>query len=73
MEYRRCQPPCVRFIASDDPHVSVLNVWGFRMHAMQFTGYQNANFVKISVSEPSGSRLEVLEKESSVFSRRAPH
>ncbi len=20
MEYRRCQPPCARFIASDDPH-----------------------------------------------------
>ncbi len=30
--------------------VSVLYVWGFRMHAMQFMGFQNVNFVRISVS-----------------------
>ncbi len=35
------------------------------MHARQFTGYQNANFVKISVSDPSALGLRF-------FSRRPP-
>ncbi len=35
-------------------------------------GCQNANFVKISVSKPPRSRLEVFERESSVFLCCAP-
>ncbi len=30
--------------------VSVWNVWGFRMHARRFMGFQNAHFVRISIS-----------------------
>ncbi len=65
MEYRRCQPPCARFIANDGPHSKY--VWGFRMHARRFTGYQNANFVKISVSEPSALGLRFLKMSHAFF------
>ncbi len=47
--------------------VSVLNVWGFRMHARRFTGYQNANFVKISVSIPSALGLRFLKRSHPFF------
>ncbi|KAF4101349.1 hypothetical protein G5714_017781 [Onychostoma macrolepis] len=29
MEYRRCQPPCSRFIANDDPHSKCVKCMGF--------------------------------------------
>ncbi len=29
MEYRRCQPPCARFIARDDPHSKCIKCLGF--------------------------------------------
>ncbi len=49
--------------------VSVLNVWGFRMHARRFTGSQNSNFVQISISEPSalGLRLRFLIRSHPFF------
>ncbi len=34
MEYRRCQPPCSRFIASDDPHSKCVKCMGF-LHARE--------------------------------------
>ncbi len=52
--------------------VSVLNVWGFRMHARRFMGFRNVNFVRISVSEPSAFGLRFCEKESSIFSPSRP-
>ncbi len=48
--------------------VSVLNVWGFCMHARWFTGYQNVNFVKISISEPSTLGLRFLKRSHPFFS-----
>ncbi len=67
MEYRRCQPPCARFIASDlsramTSTVSVISVWGFCMHARRFMGFLNANFAKISVSKPSALGLRCLKR-----------
>ncbi len=67
MEYRRCQPPCARFIASDGPHSKYVKFSGFRMHVRRFTGYQNANFVKISVSEPSALGLRFLKMSHAFF------
>ncbi len=48
--------------------VSVLNVWGFCMHARWFTGYQNVHFVKISISEPSTLGLRFLKRSHPFFS-----
>ncbi len=47
--------------------VRVLNVWGFRMYARKFTGYQNANFVKISISDPSALGLRFLKGSHPFF------
>ncbi len=69
MEYRRCQPPCSRCIASDDPTrtVNVLNVWVFRMRWKRFMASRNANSAKTL-----RTRHAVFERELSVFPHRAP-
>ncbi len=71
MEYRHCQPPCARFIASDDQHSKcvkcVLSVWGFRTHAMRFMRFLNANFTRISFSKPSALGLRCLRRSHPRF------
>ncbi len=47
MEFRRCMPPCTRFIART---VSVFCVWVFRTHVRRFMGPLTAKFATISVS-----------------------
>ncbi len=37
------------------------------MHARRFTGYKNANFVKISISEPSALGLRFLKRSHPFF------
>ncbi len=73
MEYRRCQPPCARFITSDDPH-SKLNVkcLGFSHAREAVYGITKCTFCENLHLKTLRSRLEVLEKESSMFPRRAP-
>ncbi len=70
MEYRHCLPPCARFIAST---VSVLSVWGFSTHARDAVyGVSKCKFCENLHLKTLRSRLELLEKESSAFPRRAP-
>ncbi len=55
--------------------VSVLSVWGFRMHARRFMGFLNANFAKISISKPSALGLRCLKRSHPrfpVMPRRPP-
>ncbi len=47
--------------------VSVLSVWGFRMHARRFMGFLNANYAKISVSKPSALGLRCLKRSHPHF------
>ncbi len=47
--------------------VSVLSVWGFRMHARRFMGFLNANFAKISISKPSALGLRCLKRSHQRF------
>ncbi len=72
MEYRRCQPPCARFIAREDPHSKCIKCLGFS-HARDAV-YRT---LKSKICEDFRlitlcSRLEACEKESSIFPRRAP-
>ncbi len=71
MEYRRCQPPCARFIASDDPHSKCVKCLGFSHAREAVYGISNCIFCENLRLRTLRSRLEVFEKESSVFTRRA--
>ncbi len=72
MEYRRCQPPCARFIASDDQHSKCVKCLGFSHAREAVYGISKCKFCKNLHLKTLRSRLEVLEKESSAFPRRAP-
>ncbi len=72
MEYRRCQPPCARFIASDDPHSKCVKCLGFSHARESVYGISKCKFCENLRLRTLRSRLEVFEKESSVFPRRAP-
>ncbi len=71
MEFRRCQAPCARFIAREDPHSKCIKCLGFS-HARE-SGYGTSkckicdDFRLITLR----SRLEDYERESSIFPRRA--
>ncbi len=54
MDYRRCQPPCERFIARDHPHSKCVKCFDFKF-------CENLRLITLS------SRLEVCEKESSIL------
>ncbi len=71
MEYRRCQPPCARFIASDDPHSRCVKCLGFSHACEAVYGISKCKFCENLHLRAHRSRLEVFEKESSVFPRRA--
>ncbi len=71
MEFRRCQPPCGRFIAREDPHSKCIKCLGFS-HARDAV-YETS---KCKICEDFRlitlrSRLEDCERESSIFPRRA--
>ncbi len=71
MEYRRCQPPCACFIASDDPHSKCVKCLGFP-HAREVVyGTSKCKFCENLRLRTLRSRLEVFDRESSIFPRRA--
>ncbi len=72
MEYRRCQPPCARFIARDDPHSKCIKCLGFSHPREAVYGISKCKFCENLHLITLRSRLEVCEKESSIFPHRAP-
>ncbi len=71
MEFRRCIPPCVHFIAREDPHSKCILCLGFS-HAREVVyGTSNCKICDDFRLITLRSRLEDYERESSNFSRRA--
>ncbi len=72
MEYHRCQPPCACFIASDDPHSKWVKCMGFSHAHEAVYRMSKCTFCENLRLKTLHSRLEVFERESSVFPRHAP-
>ncbi len=72
MEYRRCQPPCARFIAREDPHSKCIKCLGFSHARDAVYGTSKCKICEDFRLITLRSRLEACEKESSIFPRRAP-
>ncbi len=72
MEYRRCQLPCARFIASDDLHSKYVKSMGFSHARETIYGASKCKFCENLHLKTLRSRLEVFERESSIFPRRTP-
>ncbi len=72
MEYRCCQPPCARFIASDDPHSKCVKCFGFSHTREAVYGILKCTFCENLHLRTLRFQLEVFEKESSVFPCHAP-
>ncbi len=72
MEYRRCQPPCARFIAREDPHSKCIKCLGFSHARDVVYGTSKCKICEDFRLITLRSRLEACEKESSIFPRRAP-
>ncbi len=72
MEYRHCQLPCARFIASDYQHSKCVKCLGFSHARETVYGDSKCKFCENLLLKTLRSRLEVLEKESSAFPRRTP-
>ncbi len=72
MDYRRCQLPCARFIARDDPHSKCVKCLGFSHARDAIYGISKCTFCENLRLITLCSRLEVCEKESSIFAHRAP-
>ncbi len=72
MEYRRCQPPCARFIASDGPHSKYVKCLGFSHAREAVYRISKCKFCENIRLRTLSSRLEIFENESCVFPRRAP-
>ncbi len=72
MEYRRCQPPCARFIANDDPHSKCVKCLGFSHAREAVYGISKCTFCENLHLRTLRTRLEVFENESSIFPHRAP-
>ncbi len=72
MEYRRCQLPCARFIVSDDPLSKCVKCLWFSHAREAVYGISKCKFCENLRLRTLRSRLEVFEKESSVFPRRGP-
>ncbi len=71
MEFRRCQPPCTRFIAREDPHSKCIKCLGFS-HAREVVyGTSKCKICDDFRLITLRSRLEDYERESSIFPRRA--
>ncbi len=65
-------PPSARFIASDDPHSKYVKCMGF-LHAREVVyGVSKCTFCENLHLKTLRTRLEVFERESSLFPRRTP-
>ncbi len=71
MEFRRCQPPCVRFIAREDPHSKCIKCLGFSHARDVIYGTSKCKICNDFRLITLRSRLEDCERESSIFPRRA--
>ncbi len=71
MEFRRCMPPCMRFIAREDPHSKCILCLGFSHAREAVYGTSNCKICDDFRLITLRSRLEDYERESSNFSRRA--
>ncbi len=71
MEFRRCMPPCTRFIAREDPHSKCILCLGFSHAREAVYGTSNCEICDDFRLITLRSRLEDYERESSKFSRRA--
>ncbi len=71
MEFRRCMPPCTRFIAREDPHSKCISCLGFSHAREAVYGTSNCKICDDFRLITLRSRLEDYERESSNFSRRA--
>ncbi len=71
MEFRRCQPPCVRFIAREDPHSKCIKCLGFSHARDAVYGTSKCKICDDFHLITLRSRLEDCERESSIFPRRA--
>ncbi len=71
-EYRRCQPPCACFITIDDPHSKCVKCMGFSHAREAVFGLLKCKFCENLCLKTLRSKLEVFERYSSVFPRRAP-
>ncbi len=71
MEFRRCMPPCTRFIAREDPHSKCILCLGFSHAREAVYGTSNCKICDDFRLITLRSRLEDYELESSNFSRRA--
>ncbi len=67
MEYRRCQPPCVRFIAREDPHSKCIKCLGFSHARDAVYGTSKCKICDDFRLITLRSRLEDCERESSIF------
>ncbi len=71
MEFCRCQPPCVRFIAREDPHSKCIKCLGFSHARDAVYGTSKCKICEDFRLITLRSRLEDCERESSIFPRRA--
>ncbi len=71
MEFRRCQPPCARFIAREDPHSKCIKCLGFSHAREAVYGTSKCKICDDFRLITLCSRLEDYERESSIVPRRA--
>ncbi len=71
MEFRRCQPPCARFIARKDPHSMCIKCLGFSHAREAIYGTSKCKICDVFRLITLRSRLEDYERESSIVPRRA--
>ncbi len=71
MEFRRCQPACVRFIAREDPHSKCIKCLGFSHAREAVYGTSKCKICDDFHLITLCSQLEYYERESSIFPRRA--
>ncbi len=71
MEFRRCQPPCARFIAREDPHSKCIKCLGFSHAREAVYGTSKCKICDDFRLITLRSRLEDYERESSIVPRRA--
>ncbi len=71
MEFRRCQPPCARFIAREDPHSKCIKCLGFSQAREAVYGTSKCKICDDFRLITLHARLEDYERESSIFPRRA--
>ncbi len=70
MEFRRCQPLCVHFIAREDPHSKCIKCLGFSHTRDAVYGTSKCKICEDFHLITLRSRLEDCERESSIFPRR---